>query len=501
MTPNIDFLCVIRENAGKTAFETEDIPASVELVSKLEGMVDNENQTVLDMGAELNCYVPTLERRTIDYVSPHNYNASFIDNAIYPHAGSFSDYQKSLSEERERLMTQFAAQNEFLCTNDFAKYREALDEYIDKRLKDYEKDLKRDFLRVAKRFILAFNYTMVLRRVKAEKDVRMYSTDTHGNSTFKYKVTEDIDILVETNFCYGSASFFRLVVRYKGIEILPYSFIVRYYFANLRDLKRYTRRYETKHDSWNTAFKFVEKTANLASSSPKDFLTVWVLNEVKEMVRGLHTILEDPRFSIQDWVNKTGEDTDCDYLTVRNMHSGEKRCFSVYPEEMTMAVQAEKITGALEFLENLSALAALIPDIDGFISEIKDMAVSIIPKLDAMVVSLDVQLSDLKERKGEKEVANEALDTTLRPHRDAISDLFETRSGERKEWSRSDFESEYGIAHPEYKEMCDQRQKLFREIFELSNEISQRDGFRRSLLECRKKVERADLIEAHEDAA
>ena len=496
MTPNIDFLCVIRENAGRTAFETVNIPASVELVSKLEGMAANDNQTVLDMGAELNCYVPSYDRMTIDYVSPNNYYARYISNAVYPHTDSFTGYQKSLSEERERLTSLFAAENGALSTNNPALYREKLDAYLGSRMREHENRLKRDFLSTAKRFILAYNYTRTLRKVKGEKDVRMYSTDTHGTSTFEYKVTEDIDIRIETNFCYGASSYFRLVVRYKGIEILPYSFIVRYYHANIRDLKRYTRRYETIHDSWNTAFKFVEKTANLASASPKAFLTEWVLNEVKEMVSGLHAILEDPRFTIDEWVNKSGTSADCDYLTVRNMYADEKRSFSVYPEEMTMAVQAEKITGALEFLGNLYSLAALIPDLDDFISEIKEMALTIIPKLDAMVEKLNTQLADLRERKRMKEAAQEELKAAIEPHSKAISALHESRSGERKDWSLWDFEKEYMVTHPEYKELCERKLALFREICDLTREVIARDEFHRTLMECRKRVENAGLVSA-----
>lgn len=53
-TANIDYLCVIRENNGKTTFETIDIPVSTDLVTKLEGLTKNANATVLDMQAQMN---------------------------------------------------------------------------------------------------------------------------------------------------------------------------------------------------------------------------------------------------------------------------------------------------------------------------------------------------------------------------------------------------------------------------------------------------------------
>lgn len=482
MTPNIDYLCIIRESAGRTTFETIDIPVSVELISKLEGMANNPNVTVLDMQAQLNSHYAESERCNINYISPNFYGASYIDIARYPASYSFNRYNELLREHQEQYLSRL----------------NVVPEDLDRRLAEetdaYAMQLKKTYLCSAKRFICAYNYTQTLNSVKRMKDVRMYSTDTLGWSDFSYKVTDAISISLGTNFGYGTSSYFHLVVRFNGIEILPYSYITRYYFANIRDLKRYTRRYEATHDSWNTAFDFVAKTANFANASPRKFLEEWVLNEVKEMVHGLHAILEDPRFTVEDWINKAGKDTDCDYLTVRNMYADEKKCFSVYPEEMTMAVQAEKITGALEFLENLSSLATHIPDIDDFISEIKRMAVCVIPRLDAMVRTLNSKLAELRKQKGNKEDICEELDTDLAQHREAISEQFEARSEERKEWSRSDFETEYTNTHPEYKVLSERKQMLSREIYDLACEISQRDEFRRSLVECRGRVENAGLI-------
>ena len=69
---------------------------------------------------------------------------------------------------------------------------------------------------------------------------------------------------------------------------------------------------------------------------------------------------------------------------IRNMNNEEKDCYGVFPEEMTLAICAEKVTGALDFLENLSQLSTLVPEINHYIKEIKEMAIAVIPKIDAM---------------------------------------------------------------------------------------------------------------------
>ena len=53
----------------------------------------------------------------------------------------------------------------------------------------------------------------------------MWSTDTRGWSDFSYKVTDDVTITLGTNFGFGSAAYFKLNLRYKGINILPNGFI------------------------------------------------------------------------------------------------------------------------------------------------------------------------------------------------------------------------------------------------------------------------------------
>ena len=500
-TANIDYLCIIREKEGKTAFETVSIPQSVELVSKLEGMVENSNVSVLDMQAQMNLAFSEAERRTINYVSPHSYASSFIDLACYPVVYTFASYDEKLAEVKERATSFFAAKNEALQKENPSGYQVALKEYIEERLSEHKAALKKNYLRDARRYINADNYTRTLSQARSMGDVRMYSTDTRGWSDFDYKVTDDIAIHLRTNFGYGSSSYFRLVLSYKGIEILPYSYMVKYYYANRRDLLRYTRLYDVAHDSWNIAFAFVEEAANLASRSAQQFLEKWVLNEVKEMVCGLHGILENPAFHVRDMVNQAGKSADCGYLSVRNMCRSEKSCYGVYPAEMTMAIQAEKLTGALDFLGNLTAFSRLIPDIEGFIGEIKEMAVAIIPGLDAMVEKIVGRVAALQEEKAGRELCLSSVRKALEPHEDAIDRLYKARSEAQRLHTRSVFEALYAHDHKDYAEKKAQAEDLEHAISKLAEDIRMREEFRTNLLECRRRVSDAGLVGAKKEAA
>ncbi|MBQ4411388.1 MAG: hypothetical protein II848_01065, partial [Candidatus Methanomethylophilus sp.] len=388
----------------------------------------------------------------------------------------------------------------YLMEKDPVKYRVELDRHVATCLASYARSLKKDYLFYARRYVNATNYHRTLAEVRRAGDVRMWSTDTRGWSDFSYKVTDDITIALGTNFGFGSAAYFKLNLRYKGIDILPYSHLVRYYKANRRDLIRYTRLYDPKHENWDSAFAFVEQTANLAAQSEEEFVREWILMEVREMVSRLHGVLDNPRFYIQEMLSQGDGQSDSGFLTVRNMDECEKRRYGVYPEEMTMALQAEKITGALDFLGNLSELSAILPEIEAAIAEIRDMAVAVIPRLDGMVREIEAKVTDLKQLKAVKEAMLSAVRTALDPHEKAIDDLYESRGEDRKWWSRSSFESEYAEAHAEYARMKERAKRLDDEVWKLGSDIQMRSSFRDGLLECRKRVTDAGLLEERKAA-
>lgn len=495
-TANIDYLCVIRENNGKTTFETIDIPVSTDLVTKLEGLTKNANATVLDMQAQMNLAFNENQRRAINYVSPYSYGNSYINITYYPAILSFAGYKEKLTAHKDSLREKFSSKNQILQEKDLAKYQAELDDYLEREMSQYTDDLKCDYLQVAKRYIRAFNYSQTLCHAKERGDLRMFSTDTLGWSNFTYQVTDEIIITLGTNFGYGKASYFRLGLSYKGIDILPYSYMVKYYYANSRDLLRYTRLYDVAHDSWNLAFSFVEKAANLASESAEEFVRHWILNEVEDMVHRLHGVLENPDDYIQDILNKTGEKADCDYFTVRNMYSNEKRRYGVFPEEMTMAIRSEKLTGALDFLVNLSALSATLPEIEAYIAEIKEMAVAIIPELDEMVKKITVKVALQQEEKAHLEVKLADLKNKLEPHEIKVNELYENRKEEEKRFHRRYYEIQYGKSHKEYVEMKEEESNTSEIIAKLAEEIVLRSSFRDNLQECRTRVSDASLIVA-----
>ena len=500
---NQDFICVIREKDGKTVFETVDIPQSVELLSKLSAMVENDNVHLLDMQSQLNIAFPNPSSRVdYNYVSPYEYhdsqdeNGEYIRFASYPKLLTYNEYRALLCEKKAQYKQVFEDLNKELRDSDPQEYETGMDSYIKESLFHFDKSQKTCFLKKAKRYIHAYDYYNKLSEVNSLPDVRMYSTDTLGWSNFWFKVTDDISIWLRTNFGYGNASYFGLNIIFKGVTLLPYSAIVKYFYANMRDLLRYTRLYETVHDSWNVAFDCVADVANQAAASATDFLQKWVFNEVKEMVKELHDILKNPGFYVLDKINMSGLNAESGFLQVRNMSEHELQLYGVYPNEMTMVVKAEKVTGALEFLSNLSKLSNLLPELDGFIKEIKRIAVSLIPSLDFDISRSETKIESLKLEKSANESVLSKIMKDLEPHEKEIERLYQGRPEDDKHKFREQFEQAYSQSNEAYRNLKAQKNDYLNKIYSLENEIQERQKFLSTLIECRHRVERAGLAKA-----
>ena len=148
-TANIDYLCVIRENNGKTTFETIDIPVSTDLVTKLEGLTKNANATVLDMQAQMNLAFNENQRRAINYVSPYSYGDSYINISYYPTILSFAEYNEKLAAHEDSIREEFSSENQKLQKIDPSNYQAELDDYLEREMSQYTDDLKCDYLVVS----------------------------------------------------------------------------------------------------------------------------------------------------------------------------------------------------------------------------------------------------------------------------------------------------------------------------------------------------------------
>ena len=103
----------------------------------------------------------------------------------------------------------------------------------------------------------------------------------------------DFHVKYNTNFGYGSVSFFYSNIRYKNIDLLFYRDWIYYQFAKTNTILQYTRKHNLCNESWLEAMELTIEIYNKSISNPKKFVENWILNECEEMVSGLENLLKN----------------------------------------------------------------------------------------------------------------------------------------------------------------------------------------------------------------
>lgn len=487
-TTNINYIAVIKvDENNKTIFERIPVEQNP-IIESLENELADKNATVLMMQRIMEGEFRTKVRKTYNFCAPHEYHEHFIPKCTYPKAITPMEYEQMINDEIIKSPTRLW---------DKIKRRYLTEEEtIYRAIENLNIETKSKYFESAKRFIYATNYERAMsERVSPLSGVKMYSTDTIGWTHFDYQVTDEIAIHLATNFCYGSSAYFCLCLSYKGINILPYSLLVSYYYASQYDLARYTRSYRAERDSWERAFLFVEETANLASSSPNEFIQKWVLNEVAIMMKGLREILNSPSRFIRKCQQAAGIAIKERVHRVRNMELAESSQYAILTDEMDLAVKAEKISGAVNFLDNLSKLSEEILDIRDTIEEIRSLAKSILPEIQSMLMKIEEHISRLEVEKKKESDSLTAVQRQLAPHEKVIKRREEKELKENGSCYPDKIRKEYCEKHPIYGELVEKESNLQKEINRLTGEINLRHSFYNEIASCKKTITDAGIDE------
>ncbi len=447
---NKDYIGVVKEIAGRFYFDEEEIYQSTELLSELKSMVDNPNRTVLDMHERFHLAYPPGKSPSFGFCLPSEYMSSHLKGTDYPSVIDVAEYFSNIRNWYYPRMPEAMAKNQ-IKNDEFDKYE---------------------------RYINVYNFSQTLNRVKKESSIKMYSSDDIGWTEFRYKLNDDIVITLKSNFGYGSASYFFVNIRYKEIDLLPYSHCVKYYHANIIDLVRYTRQYYPERSRWNHALNFVVDAANQASRDPEAFERQWIFNEVQEMLSGLKSIMERPKENIENSMEMTNN---YGYSTIYNTDDKDKSRYKIYPSESTIAYKAEKITGALNLLERLKRLESLRSDIDNVIEEIKGLNRDILPEINNSITSIKGDIMPLQ-------VEYDSLNMRLKKVTEIIN--------RHKEYIKTEkiSDAEYQERFPRYNVLIDHKRELDGKTSNLWAKINDREGFIKILNRCIKTINSADII-------
>ena len=327
-----------------------------QFIAELHGMLDNPNRTVWDMQS---CFKKqfTIGPGFHDYLHPYSYSASYVGGIAYPANYEYDKLKLSWEQAAKSAKDEYVERcRQLKVTVQISEIEVAQNVAI----ANLKRNQKQNFFEDAVRWIDASCYNREVLKIKREGSIKMFSTENVGWNMFSYKINSDIIIELRTNFGYGSAAYFLLGVKYKGIDILPYSIIINYYHVNMTDVVRCTRNYIPTRKNWIVAFDFISDFVNLSNSNPDKFIRDYILEEVKEMMVGLEAISINPKGFIEEirWKNP-----EIGIVNIQSMLSEDRHKLATYPEEIPILFKVEKTMGALKFLENLNSIAKEVKEI------------------------------------------------------------------------------------------------------------------------------------------
>lgn len=436
-----------------------------ETLTKMEAMLKNPNRTLLDVQDIFES--DDFSKNDHHICLLNEYNEAFVKPATYPKILSTFEYRTALADELSRLRIEYENNDLEI---DSPVIKEDVARFIER--------LKYDFYQEAKRYIAAEDYIGTSQSITNLKDLKIISTESIGWSFFEHNVGKDIKFTIRTNFGYGRSAYFQTNMRFKGVDILPYSMVVKYPYASMQDMVRATRSYRAVRNNWELAMDFMASTANLATTNETEFLNTWIKNEVEEMMAGLRVIRNQPMKMVDKYRKSIDKET-C-YLSVRNFTQKEVETFLANKDEMLISLKATKMSNALMFLDNLKAISGMFNYIDYALQELKDLALSVIPEIEFLEGKVESQIRQNEDYLSKKTKELERKILEIKPFEDSLQ-AFISNNITPKE-SISSLRMRFIQANPQFKKLTEEKQELQSIVRELESFIYQRKKFLETII-------------------
>lgn len=472
---NSKYVLVLREDQCQNlTVQEHPISSSEVLIAEIQAMVENPNKTVWDLYSKVERHFDS----TIEFnlCFPYEYNNSYIDPAKCPDKISYYSRHDLIKKHRDEII------NSFYYSRVKDHYKET---YLNDLMARYETQLnkeelakKQQFADTAIRYIQCSNLEKTLLQIKEDSSVKMFSSDYLGWTTFNYPITNDIQVMVKTNFGYGSAAYLVLAVKYKDMVLIPYSDLVHYYYANMKNLISYTRSYARRRESWKYALSYVADFVNQSKESPEQFIRQYILSEIDEMMKGLREILKNP-----GEILKHIKESKLEYISmnvIRPFMEEDETLFAMMPDESVSVFKAEKISGALMFMNSLEQIKELCPETEQVLREIKEMNLQIKPEIDVTIDSITESLKPHEKELSELNKKMAKLTRIMDYHYSKISNLIKNKSWNETKAIREEYEEK----HPEYVRTRDEKNELYNVICDLEKLIRRRKNLRERMTVC-----------------
>lgn len=479
---NDKYILALSENE-KGYLQVIQIPIdnSEVIEKKLLAMVDNPNRNFWDIYSTFFDYIRPKESYNLCY--PYEYNSSYVEGVKRPEKKDYTLYLRALDEYIKSKL-RFYNRNTINV------------QLINNLREEIERPYKKEYVQFAIRYIKCSRLYDAIENVRSRPDVKMYSSDNIGWTTFHYQIDNDTQVEVKTNFVYGGAAHFYLAIKYKDFMIIPYSDLVHYYYANMKDFISYTRSYACQRESWRYALGFVEDFVNRSRISPIDYVKDYIMSEIQEMMKELRVTIEHP----EEILNKVKNNHN-DYISmrvIRPFNSYDQEIYEMMPTESLSVFKTEKLSSALLFVRGLKELKKLCPDVVGIMDEIYEMNKAIAPEIQNVLVSIENDLKPLVKEQDKNKQQLEKYDKKIAFHEKMIEKYATKRKqyAKYKKLSYDKYETQnlYEKKHPEYLQVVKDRKELQKTINDLGELIRKRNTLKNRMDTCRIRLVNENLL-------
>ena len=212
-------------------------------------------------------------------------------------------------------------------------------------------------------------YAMELAYKIAEDDSHIVTMShrRHGWAYPSFSLIKDLEVQFLTNFGYGSKSYFCTKLRFKDIDIVPFSEWIRYRDSYYNEILFYSQDYSISNHSWQSAMEYVRDAINLCVENEAGFVEKYITSECEWLVNGLKDIVAE-RKDVNDFDKK------------------------IY----RMDYKGIKISGALNFIKSIKEYESVI-SVKKFIDDIEQLNNEILPALfqELGQINYDLHLAEI----------------------------------------------------------------------------------------------------------
>lgn len=430
---NAEALCVLKKDNLTNQIKVDYIPIEKPLaktIEKFSTLCDNPSSTL----QQITNFISTTTE--LDQLTTH-----------YRYCVNLRGAFPAFSANNRATILEINNRQELILFN---KKTNPLNYDIHKATRDYKEELKTKY----NLWHEAYSINKAYRLCHEDNSILTFSHRIDGWSNPVYQLTPNFSVEIKTNFGYGRASYFYTKLKYKNIEITPFSEWIDYEFAKFSEIVRYTQSHILRNEFWLEAMEFAKNACNLSMTDESKFVEKYIIEECERMVTGLEEMFTKEHFTFKNQENEH-------YSTDKKGH-------------VLVEFRGEKISGALDFISKILEFEKFA-SIKTFIKRIEACNKKIQPILIDESKVIKVKISNLT---GEK--------NTLKPHYDKVVSENTEYNKKRSELQKSmlekglleignidfiKFEKEFSLKYPNYVAFKYEYQKITEAFRILSEQI------------------------------